>query len=215
MSQFWGEDNRLNTSVWEDTNEPFHDVDPGSGRRCPPAPIKKRNGNISTTTSVADSSDWDEVDREFHKEDASGRRCPPAPSKKRRTESAESAGSDGEPAGDQKTGDQKESTGDQMDFDPFGLKASFKEIAEAIIQPKSSQPEPVQPMTFEQARVELTRIADEVEDLDECEQTRISFTVHFYTKQFLQNHGRPVNLNELVRIHKAVRGSNGSLVPGL
>lgn len=39
-------DGSLKSSAWEEVDSKFHSVDSGSGKRCPPAPIKKRRVHV-------------------------------------------------------------------------------------------------------------------------------------------------------------------------
>ena len=63
MAQLW-DDGRLNEQKWEEVDGAFHEIDEDSGRRCPPAPCKKKR----RTTQPADEEDpfgiramWDSI----------------------------------------------------------------------------------------------------------------------------------------------------------
>lgn len=50
----WFENGKLNGRLWETIDEPFHSVDPGTGKRCPPAPMKKRRVEIENNADPFD-----------------------------------------------------------------------------------------------------------------------------------------------------------------
>jgi hypothetical protein len=53
MTDVWIQ-GRLNNEKWNEIDAPFHSVDPASGRRCPPAPCKKRKTASSVASEASD-----------------------------------------------------------------------------------------------------------------------------------------------------------------